>query len=97
MYARGCALNSGVQAGTASETVAEVAALRGALAGKLAEVRGSIQTEGRAPSLANLWLGQDEIEAAVTALGPKLKKTAVALEKLLAEVVTLEVSCPTFV
>ena len=49
---------------------------------------------GRASALnnSNMWLSQEDTEAVVTALEPKLERTATALERLLAEVVTLEVS-----
>lgn len=42
--------------------------------------------------LDNLWLGQEEGEAVASALIPKLQKTKVAVEQLLFEVATLEVS-----
>jgi hypothetical protein len=42
--------------------------------------------------LDNLWLGREEGEAVAAALVPKLQKTKVAVEQLLFEVATLEVS-----
>lgn len=42
--------------------------------------------------LDNLWLGREEGEAIAAALGPKLQKTKGAVEQLLFEVATLEVS-----
>lgn len=42
--------------------------------------------------LDNLWLGEEEGEAIAAALGPKLQKTKGAVEQLLFEVATLEVT-----
>lgn len=91
MYARACARSSG-KTPADEETQREVTALRSALAGKLAEVQAVVASEETSLSRANMWLGKDETEAVVLALGPKLEKTAKELERLIGEVVTLEVA-----
>lgn len=93
MYARACARSSG-KTPADEETQREVTALRSALAGKLAEVQAVVASEETSLSRANMWLGKDETEAVVLALGPKLEKTAKELERLIGEVVTLEVWRP---
>lgn len=56
------------------------------------QVRAVLSGRGSAAmSHTNMWLGADETEAAVTALEPKMERTATQLERLLAEITTLEV------
>ena len=93
MYARGCAANSGGST-KGTDTLEEVVALRNAVAGQLGTVRAqTTNREGSASSLyrPNMWLGDEETEAALTALEPKLEKTAAQLENLLRDIIILEV------
>ena len=67
----------------------ELGQLREALTEKLVGVYGA--AENGLPSGANMWLGQDDSAAIASALLPKLEKTKEEVERLLFEVVTLEV------
>jgi len=42
--------------------------------------------------LDNIWLGEEEAQAMATALQPKLSKTRAAIDGILSDVATLEVS-----
>lgn len=56
------------------------------------QVKAVLSGRGSAAmSHTNMWLGADETEAAITALEPKMERTATQLERLLAEITTLEV------
>jgi len=89
MFGRACrSLN---EPESSSTVVEEVAQLRETLSDKLAEVYAS--TLGGMLSVSEgLWLGEEEAAAVASALLPRMEKTRDEVEKLLFEVVTLEVS-----
>ena len=88
MFGRAC--KSLADAPAVAALAEEVGALRGALEEKLAGVYGA--SVGGFPAVqGSLWLGREEAAAAAAALLPKLERTRDEVERLLFEVVTLEV------
>lgn len=68
----------------------ELSQLKEALSEKLTGIYAA--ADGGLPSGASMWLGNEDMSAVASALLPKLEKTKEEVEKLLFEVVTLEVS-----
>ena len=88
MFARACQLTSKSQGTT--ELQREVGQMRKMLVGKLASVYSSARGGPDAVAFS-IWSSPEEADAVAAALAPKLSKAQEAVERLLYEVVTLEV------
>jgi MoxR-like ATPase len=87
MFGRACkSLNNPEQVAKVTE---EVSQLRETLEDKLKDI--IFKQIGRSSGKENLWTSPDEMDALDTALSPKLDKTKDEVERLLYEVITLEV------
>ena len=92
MFARACQTTSTNK--PADVLLEEVGEMRKVLVGKLTSIYGS--STGEADAVAfSIWSSGDETEAVAAALAPKLEKAREGVERLLYEVVTLEVGTPT--
>lgn len=89
MFGRACkSLNNPEQVANVTR---EVGQLRETLEDKLKDIL--FKQLGRSSGKENLWTSPDEMDALDTALSPKLDKTKDEVERLLYEVITLEVCC----
>lgn len=89
MFGRACkSLNKPDQI---AKVAHEVAQLRETLEDKLKDIM--FKQIGRSSGKEQLWTSPDEMDALDTALSPKLDKTKDEVERLLYEVITLEVRC----
>ena len=87
MFGRACkSLNKPEQAAIVAQ---EVTQLRHTLEDKLRDI--IVKQLGRDSGKENLWISPDDVDALDTALSPKLDKAREEVERLLYEVVTLEV------
>ena len=64
--------------------------MRGVLEELLSSIYASNNADGRSP-VSSIWVSADESEAVSSALAPKLRQAEEGVEKLLFEVVTLQV------
>lgn len=88
MFGRACKSLNDAEA--VKVLIEEIGQLKATLGDKLAAVYSNA-SEGFPIVAENIWLGRDEAKAVASALLPKLEKSRDEVEKLLFEVVTLEV------
>lgn len=88
MFARACQITS--TGGTTAELQNEVGEMRKMLIGRLASIYSSLQGDTSSMSVS-IWSGEEEAEAVSAAIAPKLARAKEDVERLLFEVVTLEV------
>lgn len=94
MYARACQLATDSK--DRSELLGETQAMRGVLEELLGSIYAHENSSEGQTSASSIWVSPDESEAVSSALAPKLQQAAEGVERLLFEVVTLEVSIPKY-
>ena len=90
MYARACQLANASD--DRSELLRETQAMRGVLEELLSSIYAHNNSSEGQGAESSIWVSPDESEAVSSALAPKLRQAAEGVERLLFEVVTLEVS-----
>lgn len=91
MFGRACRVGAGAGGEEGAELRQEVGSLRELLTAKLSHVADTVA--GSFPAVRHhLWLGEEDAQAAASALSPKLSKNKKAVTRVLREVVTLEVA-----
>jgi hypothetical protein len=92
MYARACKLATGqwYQDKSKTELLKDAGALRETLKSKLATIYAMEQNGSS--GIRSIWISEDDADAVTTALSSKLDQAQEDIEKLLFEVVSLEVN-----